>query len=301
VRKVVSKEKRTTFLKGMLMGACDIVPGISAGTIAFITGIYERLINAIKGFSPYLIWDFVLLIFGKGDRGKFRKDVRALDLGFLVPLGLGIMFAILLLSRVISWLLEYYFSYTMVFFVGLILASAKTIFDHIEKHHSANVALMILGLIGGVGLMFAIPANVNPTVVYVFLGGFLAISAMMLPGISGSFILLILGLYEIMLDALKHLLSEIKTVIVFILGAIVGFMTISRVVSWLFKKDKSKTLYFLLGLVVGSLGVPLRSIYVSFPEVDFLSVIIHLVLFAFGILSASLVTHYSKNKYLTNS
>ncbi|MCA9485414.1 MAG: DUF368 domain-containing protein [Nanoarchaeota archaeon] len=295
---MISKTQRSTFLKGMLMGACDVVPGISAGTIAFITGIYERLINAIKGFSPSLILDFVLLIFGKSDRKKFKEDFRKMDLGFLIPLFTGIVLSILIFSHIISYLLENYFSYTMIFFVGLILASAKTIFEHIEKHHTGNILLMFFGLIVGVSLMFIIPANVNPSLIYVFVGGFLAISAMILPGISGSFVLLVLGLYEFMLNALKNLFSEIGNVVVFILGAIFGFMTISRVVSWLFRKDKSKTLYFLLGLVVGSLGVPIKGVYNGFPSLGFGVILVHLVLFVLGILSASFVTRYSKNRYL---
>jgi putative membrane protein len=288
------------FLKGMLMGICDTVPGISGGTIAFITGIYEKLINSIKGFSFLLIFDLILFIFGKGDRRKLKKDISNLNLGFLITLLSGIVMAIFIFSRVMSFLLERHFAFTMVFFVGLIIASAKTIFKHIEKHHSANVVLAFFGLILGVSLAFLVPSVVEPSLGYVFLGGFLAISAMMLPGISGSFILLVIGIYGFMLNVVKNIFSNFDYIVVFVLGAVVGLFSISRVVSYLFKKDKSKILYFLLGLVVGSLSVPIRNIYSSGFYFNFINSIAFAVLFVLGVIAGSSVTRFSKERYLVN-
>lgn len=282
-----------TFLKGLLMGICDAIPGISGGTIAFITGIYERLINAIKGFSPSLFYGLFLLFIGKGDKKRTREEIIKLDLGFLATLVLGILVALLLLSRIMSFLLGSYFAYTMIFFFGLILASAKTIFDHIEKHHTSNVSFMFLGLLLGVSLLFVIPASLTPGLFYVTIGGFVAISAMVLPGISGAFILLVLGIYGFMLDVVRGLPDKVEYLAAFAIGALIGLFTISRVVSWLFKKDKSKTLYFLLGLVLGGLSVPIRS-FASEVTFDTVNLVLYLVLFLLGILFALLIRRLSK-------
>jgi len=275
------------------MGVCDSIPGISGGTIAFITGIYERLINAIKGFSPELLLGMLALLTGKGDKKKFREDLKKTDLSFLIPLVLGILIALFLFSRVMSYLLENHFSYIMAFFVGLILASAKTIFSHIEKHHSHNVFLMLIGLALGISLAFLVPTSINPSYVYVLFGGFLAICAMILPGISGAFILLIMGLYQFVLGLIKDFPARVEYLLVFGIGAILGFFTISRAVSWLFKKDKSKTLYFLLGLVVGGLSVPLKGIF-SEISLNGFAITIHICLFIIGAVAAHLIEKIAK-------
>jgi putative membrane protein len=250
------------FLKGVLMGVCDLIPGISGGTIAFITGIYSRLINAVKGFSPKLAIDFFKYIF-RIDKESLKKDIKGLDLVFLIILGAGIWTAIFLGSRIIVFLLENYFVYTTSFFVGLILASSKSIYDKIETHHTKNRLFGLLGLITGVLFAFIIPIDIVPNLLYVFLGGFLAISAMFLPGISGAFILLILGLYEFMLNVLHNIFGNIMVFIIFILGALSGMFAISRIISFLFRKDKCKTLYVLLGLIIGALSIPVRDIFLN--------------------------------------
>ena len=227
------------------MGICDLIPGISGGTVAFITGIYERLINAVKGFSFE----------------TFRsRDFKKLDLGFLIVLFLGIICAILLGSRVVKFLLESYFVYTLSFFIGLILGSSKIIFNHIKNHKMNNMLFGVFGLIVGAALSFLVPLDVSPSLSYVFFGGFIGISAMFLPGISGAFILLIMGLYEFIISVLHEPLGNINYLVVFLVGAVFGAMFISRLVSYLFRKDKCKTLYFLLGLVVGALSIPVKRI-----------------------------------------
>lgn len=273
-----------TFLKGLLMGICDSIPGISGGTIAFITGIYERLINAIKGFSPSL----VVSLF-RGD----KQEIKKLDFGFLATLFLGILVALLIFARLMSYLLDNYFAYTIVFFFGLILASAKTIFDHIEKHHTTNMVFMVMGLLAGLGLVFIVPVSLSPSLFYVMFGGFVAISAMVLPGISGAFILLVMGLYRFVLGLVRDFPSNIEYLLAFAVGAVLGILTITRVVSWLFKKDKSKTLYFLLGLVIGGLSVPVRD-FVSSASFDLTSVVYYIVLFLVGAYSATLIRRIAK-------
>jgi len=149
------------------MGICDIIPGISGGTIAFITGIYSRLIDAVKGFSPQLVIDFFKYVF-KRDKKSFLEDVKKLDLGFLIILGLGIGIAILIGARVVGFLLEKYFTYTFAFFVGLILASSKSIYDKIERHYKRDKIFGVAGLVVGILFMFLIPVEVIPDLVYVF-------------------------------------------------------------------------------------------------------------------------------------
>lgn len=263
------------FLKGMLMGICDLIPGISGGTVAFITGIYERLINAVKGFSPKLIVDF---------KNEFKK----LDLKFLIVLFAGIIFAILLGSRIIEGLLEDHYAKTISFFVGLILASSFVIYESIREHNFMNYLYGFAGLIVGIALVFLNPASVSVSIGYLFVGGFFAIGAMFLPGISGSFILLIMGLYEPIIGMLRDISGNWYQLGVFILGMILGAFVISRIISYLFKADKNKTLYFLLGLVIGALGVPVIKIY----EVGILDPL----LFLLGSLVVLLVIRLSRSQ-----
>jgi putative membrane protein len=241
------------------MGICDIIPGISGGTIAFITGIYVRLINAVKGFSLKLVYDILTYpVHRKSD--SLKEDVKKLDLVFLTILLLGIASALLLGSRVIKHLMEAYFAYTISFFIGLILASSMTIFEHIEDHSTKNIMFCVLGFILGVVSSMLVPLTVTPSLGYVFLGGFCAINAMFLPGISGAYILLIMGLYEFMVGVLNNLRSNIDYFLVFAAGAALGAFTISRIISFLFKRYRCRTLYVLLGLVIGALGTPIKRI-----------------------------------------
>jgi putative membrane protein len=253
------KEKVLIYLKGFLMGICDIIPGISGGTIAFITGIYVRLINAVKGFSLKLVYDILTYpIHRQSD--DLRQDIKKLDLVFLIILLLGIASAFLAASRVIKFLMEEYFAYTISFFIGLILASSMTIFEHIEDHSIKNIMFCVLGFILGVASSMLVPLTVTPSLGYVFLGGFCAINAMFLPGISGAFILLIMGLYEFMVGVLNDLRNNIAYFLVFAAGAALGAFTISRIISFLFKRYRCRTLYVLLGLVIGALGTPVKRI-----------------------------------------
>lgn len=273
------RDKILLFLKGVLMGICDLVPGISGGTIAFITGIYERLINAVQGFS------FETLM---------KRDFKKLDLGFLIVLFLGIISSLIIGSRVIKFLLENYFIYTMSFFIGLILASSFIIFENIRNHKFKNVGFGLIGLIFGVLLAFLIPVEVKINYAYVFLGGFVGISAMLLPGISGAFILLILGLYGFMINVLHDIYKNIDYLLVFGLGAILGAFFISRAISYLFKKDRCKVLYFLLGLVLGALSIPVKRIFEYSSEFDFVSLSVMLVLFLLGVYLVLLVRKHGQ-------
>lgn len=246
------------FLKGLLMGICDLIPGISGGTIAFITGIYERLMKAINDVLKF----------------KFK------DLKFLIILFLGIAISILIGSRVMSFLLDNYFILLISFFMGLILASGIKIIKMNKLKSNKDIMFILIGFIIGISLMFLVPINLTPSLVYIFLGGFLAISAMFLPGISGSFILLIMGIYTYMIDVLTNL--KIKEIIIFMLGALAGAYFISKLVTFLFKKNKSNVLFFLSGLVIGSLSVPINMLLAY--NILFLEIILMSILFLFGLL-----------------
>jgi len=289
------KNNKTTdvlfiFLKGMLMGICDIIPGVSGGTIAFITGIYERLINAVRGFSFRLLGNLVTL-----KRKALAKEIEKLDLGFLIPLGLGIGISVFVGSSIIGSLLENYFLYTISFFIGLIFASGKVIFDNITNHKPANILFGVVGLLFGLSLSVLIPANVVPTLPYVFLGGFIAISAMFLPGISGAFILVIMGIYEFLLNVLHNLDTKWPYFIAFGIGAGAGMMVISRLISYLFKKDKCKTLYVLLGLVFGALSIPVRNSIQSVQVWQSALIISSVILAVLGVVVVLLVSYLSKS------
>lgn len=289
------KDKILIFLKGVMMGICDLIPGISGGTIAFITGIYERLINAVKSFSLKILYDVFILAFGKKERLKSLKQrIKKLDLGFLLILLAGILTALLLGARVIKFLLTNYFAYTLSFFIGLILASSKTIYDNIKEHNKGNVFFGFIGFVIGILLLKLVPVVAPSNMYYVFFGGFIAISAMFLPGISGAFILLIMGLYESMIDVLQDVLGNINWILVFTAGALLGAFTISRIIAFLFKKYKSRILYLLLGLVIGALGIPIKKIFqtASFEIWNIFMMVFFLLL---GVLIVVAVSGYKKN------
>ena len=286
------ENKISIFLKGFLMGVCDLIPGISGGTIAFITGIYSRLIDAVKSFSPKLIYDiFTYPIHKKRDR--LKEDIKKLDLVFLLVLMLGISSALLAGSRIIKFLLEDYYAYTLSFFIGLILASSKVIFSHIQNHEIKNISFGLLGFMLGLSLCILVPLIVTPTLGYVFLGGFFAVSAMFLPGISGAFILLIMGLYEFMINVLNDISNNISYFLLFIMGALLGAFSISRIISFLFRKNRCRTLYVLLGLVIGALSTPLKKILQT-ASFQVSNVFIMVFWFLLGALLVVLVTIYGK-------
>ncbi|MEO1626873.1 MAG: DUF368 domain-containing protein [Bacteroidota bacterium] len=241
-----------TALKGMAMGVAEVIPGVSGGTIAFITGIYERLINVIRSIGPNLI-------------KAWRKDGwkgawQAIDGIFLLPLLVGMASGIVLGVFVVSWLLETYPPVVWGFFFGLIIASAIYVGRQIERWKAGEIVMLILGTVLAYGITIISPANGSESLLVVFLAGAIAISALILPGISGSFILLLMGMYTfIVSDTLKPALrtldpSKLLIMGVFALGCLTGLATVSRLLSWLFKHHRSLTLATLTGFMLGSLN-----------------------------------------------
>lgn len=283
-----------TYLKGFLMGTCDIVPGVSGGTIAFITGIYPKLIESINNFSLSLVSNTTKYIFKRDKKNlkKLKQDIKKLNLIFLISLLAGILTAVFLMSGIITYLLKNHFVYTMSFFSGLILASSLIIYNHIKNHKFTNILYGLLGVAVIISLVFFKPSEVaNPSYFYLFLGGFLGISAMFLPGISGAFILLIMGLYAPVLESIHNLGSNLMNLIFFGLGIILGGIIISRIITFLFKKYKCKTLYFLLGLVISSLIIPLIEIkkQISFNLINFNLAFMFFILGGFVVLIIELL------------
>jgi putative membrane protein len=250
-----------TYLKGVAMGVADVIPGVSGGTIAFITGIYERLITAIKNVNV----ENGKLFFS----GKFKLFWKNIDGTFLLCLILGIATSFLLFARVITHLLDNYPVLVMAFFFGLILASTFFVGKAVEWNWKTVVAFILFTI---VAFCVTNPSN-SPlpgidSYWFIFLCGMIAICAMILPGISGSFILLLLGQYYAMMTALKDF--NIAVILTFIAGALIGITSFSRLLSWLFKHFKMITLSALAGFMFGSLNKiwPWKNTLVSYIGKD---------------------------------
>ncbi|WP_405605583.1 DUF368 domain-containing protein [Polaribacter sp. Asnod1-A03] len=232
-------------LKGMAMGAADVVPGVSGGTIAFISGIYEELLGSISNIKVGLFKTLK-------DEG-FKSAWKELNGSFLASLFIGIFISILSLAKAIKYLLENQPILLWSFFFGLVLASIIYIAKQITKWNFISVLVLILGAFLAYYITTLNPlVTENSSPFFILIAGAIAICAMILPGISGSFILVLLGAYKPVLDALNN--KDFKTILVFLVGAIVGLLTFSRVLKWLFKHYKNLTLAGLTGFIIGSLN-----------------------------------------------
>ena len=230
-------------LKGFCMGAADVVPGVSGGTMAFILGIYEELIAAIRSFDTL----FLKRLFGL----NVREALRGVSWPFLAALFLGIFTAVFSLARILGWLLENRPVFIWSFFFGLVLASVFTVGRQSGRWRVATAGWMILGTIGAYWLVGMVPLSTPETPWFLVLSGAVAICAMILPGISGSFILVLMGKYEYLLRAVNH--RDFLTLALAALGAAVGLVTFVRILSWLLKKHRDVTIAALTGLMLGAL------------------------------------------------
>lgn len=240
------------FIRGLLMGSADIVPGVSGGTIALITGIYDKLIYSISKINFKFIKPFVKLDF-KGFWAAFLDEI---DFAFFIPLVLGIGVAMLTIARIISYCMAQYTALTYAFFIGLILASAFILFKKIPKLQIKHIAFAVLGIVLTYIFVNLNPIAANHSLPVLFISGMIAICAMILPGISGSFLLLLLNQYEYMLGALYGF--RIIEIFVFIIGAVIGILGFSKILNYLIKNHKEVTMAFLIGVMVGSLDLPLN-------------------------------------------
>ena len=233
------------YLRGMLMGAADIVPGVSGGTMAFITGIYDTLIDSIRAFDLACL-RLVL-------RGQIKAAWQHVNGQFLLALALGIATSIVSLARVISWLLENQPVPLWAFFFGLILASALVLLRQVGQWTAARISCLLAGAVIALTIALSPVVNMDIGMAGVFISGFVAICAMILPGISGSFILVLLGMYATVLGALKSL--DLAFIAVLGAGAVTGLLCFSRLLHWLLHHFHHATMAVLTGFLFGSLAV----------------------------------------------
>ena len=227
---------------GLTMGAADVVPGVSGGTMAFIMGIYEDLVDALRVFN----WRLLLLLV----RLRFGDAVAAIPWRFLAVLGAGITAAILVLAGPVGWLLDHHPIPLFAFFLGLVLASIVTVAARI-RWSVAPVCCLVLGSGMAWWLVGLVPMEMPHDFMTLFLSGAAAVTAMILPGISGSFILLVLGQYEFAIDAVRD--RDFLALLPLVKGAICGILPFVRILSWLLHRHHQLTVALLVGFMVGSL------------------------------------------------
>ncbi len=229
--------------KGFCMGAADVVPGVSGGTMAFILGIYEELIDAIRSFD----FESLRLMAGL----KIRRLLDRVAWRFLLALGSGILLAIFSLSKLLAWLLQNEPVLIWSFFLGLILASVFTVSRRVEKWRPLTWGSLLLGLAGIYVLVGMVPGTTPNAYWFLFVSGAVAICAMILPGISGSFILVLMGKYQYVLEAVND--RNFLVLIIVAAGACVGLAAFSRLLGWLLRNYHDYMVAFLTGLMLGSL------------------------------------------------
>ena len=229
--------------KGLAMGAANVIPGVSGGTIAFMTGIYKELVDSLKAIDAQAVKLFFT--------GKFKEFWKKINGNFLLAVFAGVVISIFSLAKLMQYLLETHPIQIWSFFFGLILVSTAFIMKDLGKFTFKNALSFLVGAGLGVFICIATPATTPDSMLFIFLCGAITFCTMILPGISGSFILLLLGKYAYMLEAVGEL--KIVILLVFAVGAAVGLVCFSHFLSWLLKKHYNATLSLLCGLMFGSL------------------------------------------------
>lgn len=238
-------EKITLYLKGMAMGLGDSVPGVSGGTIAVITNIYEQLVYSIRAVDTVAV---KLVI-----SGQLAAAWRHINGPFLLILALGMLSGLLLSANTVLFLLANYFSALMAFFIGLVLASTWLLKNEFNYRRWQNLCGLLLGILLVLALSFLNPRYGELSYFYVFICGAIAISAMILPGLSGAFILILLGAYEFILAALIEF--NLPYILVFSAGCGVGLLAFSRLLAWLLSRQHQLSYAFITGMLLGSMAV----------------------------------------------
>ena len=240
------KQAIILILKGMAMGTANVIPGVSGGTIALLTGIFERLINSIKSFNLTAL----KLLF----KGKFLELIKHIDLFFLIWVFLGVGVAIISIANLFKYLFENYPVYIWAFFFGLVLASVYFVGKQVKKFSFSAIISLILGTAVAVAISLLNPASENSSMWYLILCGIVAACSMILPGLSGSFVLILLGNYQlVMIDAVSNF--DFSVLFPVVIGAALGIMGFSYILSWLFKRFKDQTISALTGFVLGSVMI----------------------------------------------
>ncbi len=247
-----------TFFKGFAMGAANVIPGVSGGTVAFITGIYERLINALKSCDVTAIK--LLLKF------KLREFATHVDLRFLAALGIGAVVSILTLAKLLEHLFEHHPTLVWAFFFGLILGSIYFVGKMVKNWDTGPTIMLLIGTAIAVVIALLTPATESRNFVYLILCGVVAICSMIIPGLSGSFVLLLMGNYMLVLGSISDLFSGLKSfefggpfaealkiIIPIGIGAAIGLIAFSHLLAWVFKNHHDRAVALLTGFVLGSL------------------------------------------------
>lgn len=241
---MIIKNHLLLFLKGIAMGVSDLIPGISGGTVALLLGIYKNLIKSLKSINKKTLFYFLTL--------NYNRLSHQLNFKFLIPVFFGIMTSIIFFSKIISFLITDHKILLFSFFFGLIFFSSLKIIYDLKPKSSKNYLIIILGFSFGFFISLINPINTSDSFLSIFLSGFIAISAMLLPGISGSYILLIIGKYEFMLESISNLYLE--NILIFSIGALLGILSFSKIIYWLLNKYYNTTIFFLSGLMLGALN-----------------------------------------------
>ena len=234
-------------LKGLCMGAADVIPGVSGGTIALVTGIYEDLISGLKSLDAKMVKRLLSL--------DFKGTLAGIHIRFLFSLFFGIGVAIISLARLMNFLINHYAVFTWSLFFGLIAASIWVVSKQVPHWTLHTGFSMVAGIVGAAFIVNLIPFETPEALWFIFLCGIIAICAMILPGISGAFILLILGKYEFITATLKNpfLPQHLIVIIVFCVGCLLGLLSFSRLLNYLLNNFRPPTMAFLTGLMVGAL------------------------------------------------
>ena len=234
------------FFKGIAMGAANVIPGVSGGTIALITGIFEKLIDSIKAFDLTAIKLFFT--------GKWKEFAAKVNLDFLFAVFAGVAISILTIAKLFDYLFEHYPVYIWSFFFGLILASVYFVGKTIDKWNFRVVFSLLAGTAIAIAISVMSPASENANLYYLFICGIVAACSMILPGLSGSFVLILLGNYQlVMIDSVNSL--NVGILLPVVVGAGFGLVAFSHVLSWIFKRYKDLTIAVLSGFILGSLGI----------------------------------------------
>lgn len=239
-----TKDYLLLYIKGIAMGGADVIPGVSGGTVAFITGIYEELIDSLKSIDM----DAVRLLLSF----RIRDFWKRINGNFLVAVLAGIITSLLTLSRLMTYLLEHHPISLWSFFFGLIMVSSPLILRDIKRWNIAAVLAFILGIAIAYTITILSPTQTPTNLFFIFFCGALAICAMILPGISGAFVLLLIGKYEYMINALINF--DIPVIMVFVIGCFLGLTSFSHVLSWILKHYRYPSLALLAGFMIGSLN-----------------------------------------------
>ncbi len=238
-------------VKGACMGAADVIPGVSGGTIAFIMGIYDEFVGSLASINA----DAVRMLM----KGQFKAFWKHINGTFLLSLVIGIGFSVVMLAGLMQYLLEWHPIQTWAFFFGLIVASSIFILRGISGWRWRDGLLLVFGVLLGATICTLSPTQTPEALWFIFLSGAIAICAMILPGISGSFILLILGKYQFIMGCISDLTSGVDfgrnllILSVFMVGAIIGILSFSKLLHWLLARWQKETMLVLAGFIIGSL------------------------------------------------